>query len=172
MDGLGGAVSMLRALSRALAVALVTTLSLVACGDDGLGGAEERALVRAVAQWQSLALTYYTVEERVSCFCPPELQAWHEITVANDSVIAARRVEDLTAGPLPAPTARPEWFATVDDLFRRIAAVQRATDGSRVEATYDPTTGLPTLVNFFAQPGVADGDAAYRLRALKPGLVQ
>ena len=39
-------------------------------------------------------------------------------------------------------------------------------------AAHWTVSGLPLEVDFLAQPGLADGDASYRLRALKPGLVQ
>ncbi len=148
-------------------VAAVVLLVLAACGDDGVSPFQMQQVARAQATWEAQQLTYYTVEARLACFCPSELGQWHELTVANDSIIAARRVEPGEG----APAAPPQWFATVDEVFQRVRAWNGSMRGNRFEAEFDAVTGLPLQVNLITSPDIADGGAVYYYRALKPGLV-
>jgi hypothetical protein len=150
-----------------VATALTALLVVAACGDDGVSPFQQRQVDRAQATWDAQRLTYYTVEARMSCFCPPPLGQWHELTVANDSIIALRRLEP---GP-GEPVANPEWFATVDEVFRRVRSWNGSMRGNRYEATFDEVTGLPLTVNLITSPNIADGGVGYYFRALKPGLV-
>lgn len=152
-----------------LGATLLLTLIVAACGDDGLSPTREYE--RAYARWTEQGLTHYTVEVRVSCFCPPTLHYWHRITVADDSVTAAVLVDSSATSAEVGPS-HPEWYSTIDQMFTEIARVRGRRDGSRVDATYDVVTGIPTQISFRAPPGVADGDASYSYRALQPALIQ
>ncbi len=147
--------------------AAVSLLAVLACGDDGVSPFQMRQLDRAQATWNAQRLTYYTVEARIACFCAVEVGWWHELTVANDSVIAVRRVEPGQGETVP----NPQWFATVDEVFRRVRAWNGHMRGNRFEAEFDAVTGLPLEVNLITSPDIADGGAGYYFRALKPGLV-
>jgi hypothetical protein len=154
------------------AAAMLAAMVLGGCGDDALSSTEIRELSAAKARWDAQRLTHYTVEMRVSCFCVPIIAEWHELTVADNVVTDARLV--VTPGSVlpPGGPVDPENFPSVDRLFARIVDAGRATDGSRVEARYDDTTGLPVEISFFAPPNTLDGGATYYLRALKPALIQ
>jgi hypothetical protein len=116
-----------------------------------------------------MGLSHYTVEARVSCFCPPVMLEWHELTVADDSVIATRRV--TTQGIAPAEeTAPPSWFRSVEQTFADVRRWPGSMRNNRLEARFDPETGLPTTVNFITGPEIADGGSLREYRALKPGL--
>ncbi len=119
-----------------------------------------------LATWHQQGLVYYTVEARILCYCPPEMNTWHELTVSNDSIIAVRRVDAEPGGP----TAQPTWFSTVDDVYRRMDTWVDGQRGFSVRALYDATTGLPTRVEFITSPNIADGGAKHEFRALKPAL--
>ncbi len=145
---------------------LLAVAALAGCNDDGLSPTQLQA-TRAQRTWQSLGLIYYTVEARISCFCAPGLGQWHELTVANDSVIAIRRV---APGEPEQPTPQPEWFSTVDEVFERVFTWPDQMQGNRVTAVFAEETGLPLEVNLITSPNIADGGATYYFRELKPGL--
>jgi len=148
---------------RALMVCL-SALLLAACGDDGVSP-QFAEVARAQSRWTALGLVHYTVEARVLCFCPREMNHWHKLTVANDSIIAIRPVDDLS--PNSALTA---WFSSVDDVFRRVRSWPTDRRGNQFEAAFDKQTGLPLSVNLITAPDIADGGARYEFRTLKPGL--
>ncbi|MCU0615745.1 MAG: DUF6174 domain-containing protein [Gemmatimonadaceae bacterium] len=147
-------------------VLLIAPWLLLACRDDGISP-DGRGLEIAEARWRAQGLSHYTVETRVLCFCTPEVNRWHEITVASDSVIAVRRVE---TGEVQGEPAQPSWFRSVEGVFqlaRRWPSMER---GNRVEASFAAPTGLPERVSLITSPAIADGGAVYEYRALKPGL--
>lgn len=146
---------------------LAPWLLLAACRDDGVSPTA-RGLEIAEGRWRAQGFSHYTVETRILCFCTPVVNRWHEITVANDSVIAVRRVEPgddaVDGGP-----ASANWFRSVEATFVRARRWPREQRGNRVEARFAAETGLPERVAFRAPLSVADGDAVYEFRALKPG---
>lgn len=150
---------------RAMLVCFATLL-LAACGDDGLSP-ELAELERAQARWTAQGLVHYTVEARILCFCPPAMNQWQELTVADDSIIAIRPV-DASYPEL----AQAAWFSTVDDVFRRVRSWPTSMRGNRVEAVFDDETGLPRSVDFITSRDIQDGGARFEFRALKPGLFQ
>jgi hypothetical protein len=146
---------------------LVALFAVAACGDDGLSPVDVLRVARAQARWEAQRLTYYSVEARILCFCPVELNRWHVLTVADDSVIAVQRIDAVEGEG----AADPRWFATVDEVYRRLRAWNGSMRGNRFEAVFDEATGLPLEVNLITSPNIADGGATYQFRALKPGLV-
>jgi hypothetical protein len=144
----------------------------VGCGDDGGIDPGMREHDDAVRKWNALGMVLYTVEARQLCYCPVGYGLWHELTVANDVVIASRLIEPHPQGvelPPGALKSVEQTFGFIADFF---ADPSRARRGERLDVTYDSETGLPLTVSFVAQPGVADGDATFMYRALKPGLTQ
>ncbi len=152
---------------------MIGLLALVsACGDDGGTAPGIREHQEAQQKFNALGLVYYTVEARQMCFCPAGYGLWHEITVANNVVIASRLLEPHPQGAELPPGAHrtvQQTFEFVADFF---SDGSRARRGERLEATYDAETGLPLTVAYTAAPGVADGDVTFQYRALKPGLTQ
>lgn len=155
---------MTHATFRPLLLALATAFLVAGCGDDGISPTA-RELEVAAARWEAQGLTRYTVEARVLCFCSPELADWHELEVVRDSVVAARRLDPRNGASAPAG-----WFRSIEATFAFARRWPREQRGNRIEADFDPQTGLPVRVTFLAPPTVADGDAVYAFRALKPGL--
>jgi hypothetical protein len=149
-------------------VTLVAAPLLLACGDDGMSPTLRQAAM-AESRWRAQGLSHYTVEARVSCFCPPVLLEWHELTVAGDSVIAARRLTQQGIAP-PEETAPAAWFRSVEQTFADVRGWPGSMRNNRLEASFDPATGLPTRVNFITGPEIADGGSVREFRALKPGL--
>lgn len=148
-------------------------LLLVALASSSIGCSDSvspstRELQAAESRWRAQSLSHYTVETRVLCFCPAAMARWHEITVAGDSVIAARLVEpDASPTDEPAPTA---WFRSVEAAFALARRWPDERRGNRVEAQFEAVSGLPTRLSFVTGPEIADGNATYEYRALKPGL--
>lgn len=147
---------------------LIAAPLLLACGDDGMSPTLREAAA-AESRWRAQGLTHYTVEARVLCFCPPVLLEWHELTVAGDSVLAARRVAQQGIAP-PEETAPPSWFRSVDQTFADLRRWPGSMRNNRLEASFDAATGLPTRVEFITGPEIADGGSVREFRALKPGL--
>ena len=161
MDGLASSVGRLAP----IALLVGTLAAAAACSEDPVGiDSLERA--RARATWQAQGLVRYTVEARISCFCPPAMNAWHELTVTNDSIVAIRALDPVFEND----PARASWFASVDEVYRRMDLWGVGQRGFSVSARFDPATGLPTRVALNTPPTIADGDAVYEFRALKPGL--
>lgn len=152
-----------------LSAAVAITPLLLACGDDGALSPIARQVAAAEARWEGQRLSHYTVESRIICFCPQVMSLWHELTVANDSVIAIRRVEFVGDIALDEEADR-RWFASVESVFVRLRSWPSSMRGNRLEASFDERTGLPLRVNFITGPEIADGGAVHEFRALKPGL--
>ena len=148
--------------------ALVAVASIAAaCSEDPVNsGAGER--LRMLDTWQQQGLVYYTVEARILCYCPPPMNAWHELTVSSDSIIAIQRIDGDPVGQ----TALPAWFSTVDEVYRRMDSWGEGQRGFSVRALYEASTGLPTRVELNTSPNIQDGGATYEFRALKPGLTK
>lgn len=147
---------------------LATLATLAACGDTGLSPVQ-RESAAAEARWRAQGLSHYTVEARILCFCPPVMLEWHELTVASDSVFAVRRVSFDGVAP-PDETARPEWFRSVEQTFADVRSWPGSMRDNRLEARFDPGSGLPLHVNFITGLQIADGGSVREFRALKPGL--
>lgn len=141
---------------------------LLACGDAGMSPTLREAAAAEV-RWRAQGLSHYTVEARVSCFCPPVLLEWHELTVAGDSVIATRRVSTEGSAP-PEEAAPPTWFRSVEQTFADVRRWPGSMRNNRLEGSFDAATGLPTRVSFITGPEIADGGSVREFRALKPGL--
>lgn len=148
---------------------MVATASLLlGCSDEGMSPTLREA-ASAEVRWRAQGLSHYTVEARVSCFCPPVLLEWHELTVADDSVIATRRLGTQGIAP-PDQTAAPAWFRSVEQTFADLRRWPGSMRNNRLEGSFDAATGLPTRVSFITGPEIADGGSVREFRALKPGL--
>lgn len=154
-----------RRLSARLVALIAMAVFGAACSDDPVSG-EVGERLRMRAAWQQQGLVYYTVEARILCYCPPAMNAWHELTVSSDSIIAIQRIDGESGGP----AAVPAWFSTVDEVYRRMDRWGEGERGYSIRAQYDATTGLPTRVELNTSPNIQDGGATYEFRALKPGL--
>lgn len=153
--------------TRAL-LSLAFGLTLLGCSDSV--SPIERQLEVAEARWQAQALSQYVVESRGGCFmCVPIASRWHRLRVVNATVEEVTLI-DPAATPDDGPVLGPASFRSVEQTFARIREWPQLERGNRVEAEFDPVTGLPTEVHFIAPSSVADGGFSVSFRALAPGL--
>ena len=144
---------------RSVAVALLVFASGCLLRDP-LSPREERDLREAKALWASKGSQNYTVESRLSCFCPTHLAYWTKVTVRNGVVTAAEPV-----APLPEyAQASIQGWSTIPELFARIE--QRDSYVTDIDVTFDPVLGYPRQVTIVCASNVADCGSSYSTRNL------
>lgn len=85
-------VNVMRVLYRLL---LPLMLLLAGCREDGPFSLRERQELRAArTRWLASSVrAAYRFEVRQSCFCPPDVERWHTVTVINDVITDVRNTE-------------------------------------------------------------------------------
>jgi hypothetical protein len=126
-----------------------------------LSPGERQDLREAKARWASKGSQNYTVESRLSCFCPTYLAYWTKVTVRNGVVVAA---EPLSPLPDYSEPTRVEGWSTVPELFARIEHRDRYL--KNIDVAFDPVLGYPTQVSIECTPDVADCGSSYSTRNL------
>lgn len=151
-------------LSTVLVLALACNSSrLVSPGDIS-------RLVAAEAKWKSRPFADYRHEIRTACFCPPEVNRWTRVTVRNGAVVAAEAVEPDPDFPI---TSIDRW-EPVDSLFAHLRqTLENQLDDSdgpydAIIATYDPTLGFPTRIEYRTRSNILDGGMTHYLRHVQP----
>lgn len=151
---------------RSMGLALLLA-ALAGCGSDGLTEVVDTQTDRqqARAQWTALGLSSYSLEMKLTCFCPRRVNLWHRLRVENDTVVAAQLANPDDAVGFDEEEVPVTVFPTVNTLFGRIVAEQQRSDGFAV-VRFDVATGLPV----FAELGTLANDAGvrYELRRLQP----
>lgn len=90
------------------------------------------------ALWESQNIDSYQFDLQIGCFCLFELVQPVRVVVENGEVSSITYLEDGA----PADVALFDGFATIDQLFARLAANQ-AQDPVKFDVTYDETLGIP-----------------------------
>lgn len=126
-------------------------LSCLGCGADRAWSLNQAAeLSAAYATWKSLPRDHYSVEVRLSCFCPAG--RWANLEVRHDSVVALALV---SGDSVP----REEWrsWPTIDGMFALLhdAVVSGAYEGISVK--FDPAAGYPTHASLSPPRSAVDG---------------
>lgn len=138
-----------------VAVGLLVGAAVGGCGIVDPGDEAPATLAEARARWEARGFDDYTLEVRISCFCPPETAGPFRVVVADGRRV---RVERVDGGEV-----QPEVAVDVPDvegLFTRIEEAL-ARDAHRVEARYDPTLGSPVYVSLDLDPQVVDEEVVY-----------
>ena len=141
---------------------LALLLASVAC-ESPSSSARARVEADARDQWNERGFSNYSFEMRQSCFCAVETTQWARIEVVDGAV---RRVVLVASGADVSEELFPV-FPTIESLFDQLEAEQ-PTWIERIEAEYDTELGFPTLVKIVSKPEVADADATYYLRNVRP----
>lgn len=124
----------------------------------------------AESRWRSRSFTDYSYEIRTACFCPPEVNRWTRVTVRNGTVVAAEAVEPDPGFPI---TSISLWVP-IDSIFANLRrTLESGFQGSEshldaIVATYDPSLGYPTFIEYRAKPNIADGGMTKHLRNVTP----
>jgi hypothetical protein len=139
-------------------VALVAA-PLAAC-ESPLSLSELRALARAEARWAARGFENYAIEERQSCFCPPEVLQWSRVEVVSGNV---DRVTTLETG-VEVPAAQRGQFRTVEQVFRTIRTGHTQDWVKDVVVEFDPQLGFPTLVSLEPKADILDAGITYYFR--------
>jgi len=143
-------------------LASLCTLSLIAaCGDYPLSPHDQQLLTQALGKWSTKGSSSYIVEARISCFCPPHLAQWTQLTVRDGVVIAADPLESLPEGAEPSLSG---WL-TVEDEFERLTDPPDILE--EIEVRFDPELGYPTYIRADCGPNVADCGSVHEMRNLR-----
>lgn len=144
---------MRRTLNRLVLAGLV-----LGCGSTGPTELDQLDL--AEARWEDRGPPDYRFELRIACFCPPDYNEWHRVTVEDGAIVALENL--VTQEPVPVDRW-DEWY-TVDQLFDRIRQFIASDIFGRVEAEYHPALGFPETANMVAREGVADAGILFQVR--------
>ena len=125
-----------------------------------LSNNEFLALAEGEHRWATRGFTYYSIETKSSCFCPPELNEWARIEVLEGEVL---RVTILSTGAVIDDSRVSSW-SSVEDLFDEIHRANRNSGLADVKFTLDPTLGFPTFVRWRYDDNIVDAGGTRSLR--------
>jgi hypothetical protein len=142
---------------RTLLIALlILALTLSACG-------AKSELGKNRDKWESMGVTHYRFELRISCFCPFMDIMPVTVEVKDGKIVS---LTDASGQPL-----RDEFrttfgeAATVEDLFA--IAKENLSNADQVEVTYDATYGFPSSIVVDRIKMAVDDEIAYYVGAFK-----
>lgn len=136
-------------------LALYAAILLAGCSDSTGPTLFELAQKRAL--WQSQNLHFYTIEETISCFCAYSGQPI-VIQVDADTITSVRLV------PTGEEISKQGW-QTIPQLFDYIERLMKTPDYT-VKATFDPSFGHPTFIEYSCGPNIADCGSSTTVRLL------
>ncbi len=123
---------------------------------------QRSALEKAKGRWESAAITIYTVESRIRCFCPGHLAVWTRLSIRDNQVMDTQPLEPLPPG---SPATSFGW-STVTDLFDRIEQLNQDKYIKSVTVQYDPVLGYPQQIVVTCQSNVTDCGVTYEMRSV------
>jgi len=130
---------------------LLAGLLLLACEKDS----SEPEYIQYQARWQSYQFSSYLMKQSLQCYCPGGGTLMN-VTVENNRITEVKTPEGVVLS-----AAQQGLYKTVDELFEII----RNTDPGKVEkleVTYDPQYGYPSLVYIDRSKAIADEETGYR----------
>ena len=128
-----------------------------ACSATTAPGETDLALARR--RWALSNVQSYDYTASRSCFCAPA--SLRPITVTVSNGVVTRQVYADTGEPVPA--AIPD-FSTIDAFFDLVDAAY-ARHADRVDATFDPASGVPISIWIDTSFQTADEEFGYSVRA-------
>ena len=141
-----------------LVAAVVSTLVVAGCDDEGPGAQALRDLTNARARWARVGPDDYRYAIRRLCFCGPEAIGPVRVTVSAGEATARVYVD----GGEPVPGSLAPLFPTVDGVFQIL--VDAFEDGAyRIDVVYDPETGVPLDVFIDYEENVADEELGFEV---------
>lgn len=122
-----------------LALCTAAALLASACGDST---GPDSDLQSARARWDQKKPAAYSYTVHRGCFCPPEARGPVTVVIRNGAVESRRYID---TGAL-VPDTYAQSFPTVEELFAQIDTL-KAQRPVKLEITYDPVYGFPTLID-------------------------
>lgn len=116
-------------------------------------------LSQARARWEASGVQSYSMTVQIGCFCPEEFRGPFEVTVDNGVL-----TEALYDGAPVRDGVAIEFF-TVDGLFDAVADL---ADSDRLNVTFDPETGIPTIIDADPQLTIADEEVSVTVSDFQP----
>lgn len=151
--------------SMALPALMLAALS----GCEGLlsdGNEQQRDQFRvASTRWEAAGLDSYSYTLQLICACGTPTELRDVLITVEDGVPVSRMYEGNP--PTNAPASIFGAFDTVDELF---AAVEEAIEGDPdlLNVIYDPTYGVPLLLQWDPSSGDPDDHLAFELAGFAP----
>jgi hypothetical protein len=134
-------------------VSFALLLAIAGCSDVVSPGDDRSELEANRQKWRAGGLTSYTMTMTKLCFCGDV--GPFNVTVINDSVVAATRVTD-------GRPADPRGLPTINKLFDFIETAI-ADHAVRIDVQYDATRGFPREVVYDRSLNIADEEVTYTL---------
>ena len=131
----------------------LTLISCLACSDST---AAEDELNAARRRWAEEGPQAYVMVLFRSCECTPEMTGPVRVSVLNGNIMSRRYTEN---GMLVA-ASMANSFPDVEGLFDFIEDAQRQ-NAFRLEVSYDPVRGYPTLISVDYDRMIADDEFVY-----------
>jgi len=148
--------------TRIALLALLLTVSQLGCDQSPLSPSERRQLALARVRWAQHGGPDYTVESRVSCFCPPEWSYWTRLTVRGGQVVQVEAAELFPFGLMPSISG----WQTVEEIFTLIATPE--PDVVRDMALkFDAQLGYPLEVRITCRQNILDCGSLREMRNLR-----
>jgi hypothetical protein len=142
-------------------VALLVAL-IAGCGNGVLSPRDLLQLQAAREKWAAHGGLDYTMESRISCFCPPYLNVWTRLTVRSGQITAAEPLETLPFGG----EASPLGWHTVPELFDLAGRIS-GDFAKKVTFRFDEPWGYPTEISIICHPHIQDCGTRYEVRNLE-----
>ena len=143
-----------------LAALILATAS--GCGDGPLSPSQRLQLAEARARWADGGSGDYTVEGRISCFCPSHLLLWTRLTVRAGQIVAAEPVEPPPDGIEPSLLG----WRTVEEAFGMIEGFDSSVIRS-VKLRFDSELGYPLEIRVTCHSNITDCGVVEEMRNLR-----
>ncbi|MCL5267458.1 MAG: DUF6174 domain-containing protein [Bacteroidetes bacterium] len=126
-------------------VALPLIAFMVTCSSCSKGGVTQPTFQSAYEQWRSHNLHDYTIDQKLTCFCPYSGQLV-QVTVRADTVASVTRISDGNLLPR-------SIYVTVDSLF----GIIRNSMNDSLDIRYNAEYGYPEYLDVNPQLHPVDG---------------
>lgn len=114
-------------------------------------------------RWEEYRAQSYKMQLTISCFCPAEFRGPFIVDVTGDTIVSKEFAPEAEVQPGTQVVAD---LITVDGVFNEIEEAIRAS-AFRIDASYNPVTGVPEEVFIDRDTLIADEEIGYALKLLQ-----
>jgi len=136
--------------NKKLTLGSVILLTCIGCNSDT--NEQQQILDQNQAKWESLNITDYTLTQRRSCFCVPEVVQPTVLLIKDNQTVLSYTEQDEVIVDKQFRSS----FLTVNELFSKVNALIDNSESLTVE--YHPTFGYPTLISADIDKQMADDE--------------
>lgn len=136
--------------NKKLTLGSVILLTCIGCNSDT--NDQQKMLDDNQAKWESLNITDYTLTQKRSCFCVPEVVQSTVLLIKDNQTVLSYTEQDEVIVDKQYRSS----FLTVNELFSKVNSLIDNSESLTVE--YHPTFSYPTLISADIDKQIADDE--------------